>query len=379
VGTITLIGIAVLVGTALSLNRPGASNAKNVGTKDAEVTAPLPPTYVTAPPAALVNDELVYNVRTPSKLAADQTLKGAVDGAVALAVSKGFKAENLSITLIDLKSNRFADHYGQILRYPASVAKLFWIMMAFAQIEQGILKPDAALNSDLKAAAVISDNDAASRIIDRISQTQSGPELTGAEFTTWMDKRFRMNNFFKQSGFEGLSLIHKNYPVYSLDMESPTGRDAQLVAQKDGDKSLRNSASTDQAARAMYEIYNRLAVSAKYSDEMIALLKRDLRPEVWKKDTLNCVAGFLGEYLPPDTIFAGKIGYTTQTRHEVAFIETPDRKTAYVLAVFGESPEFSASTTILPEISKHIYLKMTGKNPQPQPSVSPSPSPNGEV
>jgi len=371
---ISMVGLAVLIGTTLSL-RPPASRSPAPST-NISTTQPSAATPPSAPPAAFVNGHLVYNVRQEPVLRPNPALQGVVDSAVALAVQKGFKAEELSISLINLKTNEIADHQGSVMRHPASVAKFFWMVMAYAQIEQGMIVPDEAFTEDMRAMVVVSDNDAASRILDRITQAESGAELAGEAFTTWFNKRMQANEFFRQSGFTDLYVAQKNYPVYSIGMPRPSGREKQL---KDAqNRPLRSLVSTNQAARLMYDIYNGLAVSRARSQEMITLMKRDLRPEVWKKDPLNCVAGFLGEYLPPNTIFAGKIGYTTEARHEVAFVETPDQKTAYVLAVFGDSASYSRSGTILPEISRHVYNKMTAtgvEGPQPpatEPQVSPS-------
>ncbi len=370
---IAMVGLAVLIGTTVSL-RPPTSHSPAPSTH-IHANQPNPTAPPSAPPAAFVNGQLVYNVRQEPALRPSATLQGVVDSAVALAVQKGFKAEELSISLINLKTNEVADHQGSVMRYPASIAKFFWMVMAYAQVDQGIIVPDAAFTADMRAMVVVSDNDAASRILDRITQAESGQELAGEAFTAWFNKRMQVNEFFRQSGFTDLYVAQKNYPVHSIGMPRPSGRERQL--KDDQNRPLRSLVSTNQAARLMYDIYNGLAVSKARSQEMVTLLKRDLHPEVWKQDPLNCVAGFLGEYLPPDTIFAGKIGYTTEARHEVAFVETPDHKTAYVLAVFGDSASYSRSGTILPEISRHVYNKMTatGVEQPPRPTTEPQVSP----
>jgi len=371
-GLVAMVGIAVLVGTTISLKQFTSSKPSN---PSATASKPSPTPLPTAPPPAYVNNKLVYNVRQPPTLDKSQELQTVVGSAVDLAKQKGFDTENLSITVINLKTNQIADHKGDMLRYPASVAKFFWMVMAFAQVNEGTLKTDPKYDSDMSAMVVYSDNDAASRVIDRISGAESGGMLEGGDLKAWFDKRMYINEFFQKSGFDGLYVAQKNYPVYSLGMEGPTGRETQLKDQNG--QMLRSRVTTNQSSRLMYDIYNGLAVSGEHSKAMIALLKRDLRPEVWKKDPLNCVAGFLGEFLPPNTIFAGKIGYTTKTRHEVAFVETPDRSTAYVVTIFGDDEKYSRSETILPELSRHIYNKMTGTaaGAAPTPSATPQPSP----
>ncbi len=300
-------------------------------------------------------DELVYNVQ-PSSLESSAALQSIVDGAVALAASKSLSTEPLSITLIDLKANTIAGYQKEKPRYPASVVKLFWLVICEAQLENGILQPDPALSADLTAMIVHSDNDAASRIFDRITQTTSGSTLSGEAYDTWLKNRLRINQFFRAAGYDGLSISQKNYPIYSLKLDGPDGRELQMRDEQQ--QPIRSLITTDQAARLMQEIYSGKSISASRSQEMIALLTRDLNPENWKKQPGNSIAGFLGEPLPADVRFASKVGMTTKTRHEVAFIESKDGKVAYILAVFGADPTYSQNSEILPAISNAVYTQM---------------------
>ncbi|PSB25227.1 serine hydrolase [Stenomitos frigidus] len=300
-------------------------------------------------------DELVYNAQ-PASLEASPALQAIVDGAVALAASKSLATEPLSITLIDLKANMIAGYQKEKPRYPASVVKLFWLVICEAQLENSILQPDPALSADLTAMIVHSDNDAASRIFDRITQTTSGSQLSGEAYATWLKNRLRMNQFFRAAGYDGLSISQKNYPIYSLKLDGPDGRELQMLDEQQ--QPIRSLVTSDQAARLMYEIYSGKAISASRSQEMIALLTRDLNPESWKKQPDNSIAGFLGESLPADLRFASKVGMTTKARHEVAFIESKDGKVAYILAVFGADPTYSQNSEILPAISNAVYTQM---------------------
>lgn len=304
-------------------------------------------------------NELVYNVQ-PSSLESSAALQSIVDGAVALAASKSLATEPLSITLIDLKANTIAGYQKEKPRYPASVVKLFWLVICEAQLENGILQLDPALSADLTAMIVHSDNDAASRIFDRITQTTSGNSLSGEEYDTWLKNRLRINQFFRAAGYDGLSISQKNYPIYSLKLDSPDGRELQMRDEQQ--QPIRSLITSDQAARLMYEIYSGKAISASRSQEMIALLTRDLNPDTWKKQPDNAIAGFLGESLPADVRFASKVGMTTKTRHEVAFIESKDGKVAYVLAVFGADPTYSQNSEILPAISNAVYTQMVERS-----------------
>lgn len=324
----------------------------------ARVELPNQPTPTVVPPKPQTFAELVYNVPQPPQLVPSEALQAIVDGATALAASKGLPTEPLSITLIDLKTNQVAGYQNQTPRYPASVVKLFWLVACMAQLEKGLLQPDPSLTSDLTAMIVHSDNDAASRIFDRITQTTSGATLSGAEYETWLKRRLQLNRFFQAAGYNGLSISQKNYPIHSLQLEAPDGRELQML---DEQQPIRSLITTDQAARLMYELYAGKAVSPSRSQEMMALLTRDLQPETWKKQPNNAIAGFLGAALPADVRFASKVGMTTKARHEVAFVASKDGKVSYILAVFGTDETYSQNAEILPAISNTVFTQMTAR------------------
>ena len=318
---------------------------------------PSQPTPVVVAPKPQTLAELVYNVPQPPQLVPNEALQAIVDGATALAASKGLPTEPLSITLIDLKTNQMAGYQNQTPRYPASIVKLFWLVACEAMLEQGLLQPDPGLTGDLTAMIAHSDNDAASRIFDRITQTTSGAPLNGAEYETWLKRRLQLNRFFQAAGYNGLSISQKNYPIHSLQLEAPDGRELQMRDEQQ--QPIRSLTTTDQAARLMYELYAGKAVSASRSQEMMALLTRDLQPETWKKQPNNAIAGFLGAALPADVRFASKVGMTSKARHEVAFVASLDGKVSYILAVFGTDEAYSQNAEILPAISNTIFTQMT--------------------
>lgn len=325
----------------------------------ARVELPSQPTPVVVAPKPQTFAELVYNVPQPPQLVPSEALQAIVDGATALAASKGLPTEPLSITLIDLKTNQTAGYQNQTPRYPASVVKLFWLVACEAMLEQGLLQPDPELTSDLTAMIVHSDNDAASRIFDRITQTTSGATLSGTEYETWLKRRLQLNRFFQAAGYNGLSISQKNYPIHSLQLEVPDGRELQMRDEQQ--QPIRSLTTTDQAARLMYELYAGKAVSTSRSQEMMALLTRDLQPETWKKQPNNAIAGFLGAALPADVRFASKVGMTSKARHEVAFVASPDGKVSYILAVFGTDEAYSQNAEILPAISNTVFTQMSAR------------------
>lgn len=329
------------------------SDADTVGAASVDPSTPESSEAANQP-----DDGRSYNVKQPPQLAPSANLQSVLDSVISTASSKGFNTDALSISLINLRDNTYAAYQSQTPRYPASVSKFFWMVACYDQLHRGILSKDSSLDEDLKLMVRDSSNEAASRIVDRISGTESGSALGSEQLKSWVQKRNQVSTFFSSAGYQGINLGQKNFPIGS--MEKPQGRDRQWRGIAN---SIRNVVTTEQAARLMYEIYTGRAVSVDNSEKMISLLTKDLRPEAWKKDPNNPIKGFLGEPLPPDTYFASKVGLTTKTRTEVALVETKDRKASYILVVFANDPAYAGDETIFPEISSAVFNRMLVYSP----------------
>jgi len=353
--------ILLLTIVLISISWTATLPFRNRSSAEPPVITPSPsfsPGYI-PPPAVQEDLGFVYNVRQQPNQVYSYQLQGIVNEAVDIARRKGLPTESLSISLVDVSSkkiHKFAGYKNQEMRYPASVAKLFWMVGFYGAVEEGIVTDESAFHNDLKQTIEISNNDAASRLLDAITDTKSGQTLQGEELESWLEKRKSINNFFQEAGYDGIVLSTKNYPIYSLKHQGPVGRDVQL--RDDSDKFLKNQVTTDQAARLMYEIYTRQAISPKYSTRMAYLLTRDLDPKAWRNDPSNGIKGFLGESLPTNIYFGSKVGYTSKSRQDVAFIRTMDDRAIYILAVFGEDVAYAQDEEIFPEISRYIFDKM---------------------
>ncbi len=310
---------------------------------------------------------VVYNVKTAPNLISNQDLQTAVNGAVDLAKTKGLPTEALSITLIDVSkptAHAIAGFNNTIPRFPASVSKLYWMVAFFGYAEKGFIPDESPFYTDLSQMMRISDNDAASRIVDAITQTESGDNLEGKSLENWIKNRSKVNDFFDQSGYEGINLTTKNYPITGVG-EEPTGRDLQLREKPPYSKG--NLTTTDQTARLMYEIYTKQAISPLASTKMAYLLTRDLNPQAWQNIPANSVKGFLGESLPPDIYYGSKVGYTSRSRQEVAFVRTLNDNAIYILAVFGDDPAYAKDEEIFPKISRYIFDRLNQNTLQSSP------------
>jgi beta-lactamase class A len=355
------IAIGWLVTLPFRLRRP--AEPPIISTQ--EVIAPPAVAQVVESPPPKDDGTFTYNIKTPPTPVYSQELQLIVDEVVNIAAGKQLPVEPLSITLIDVSNpqqHSFAGYQNQNLRFPASVAKLFWLAAFYGALEKGLIdKKESAFTSDLDQMMRISNNDSASRILDRITDTKSGGRLAGKELETWLEKRHLINNFFQGAGYENISLSTKNYPIYYLRQEQPAGRDLQLRGEDS--KSIRNQVTTDHAARLIYEIYTRQAVSSTASRKMAYLLTRDLDPKAWKNDPTNPIKGFLGESLPVNIYFGSKVGYTSKSRTEAAFVRTLDDRAIYILVVFADSPAYAKDEGIFPEISRHVFDRLNSRGP----------------
>jgi len=326
-----------------------------------------PPTIQTSENLAERQSEptFSYNIKTPPNPVYSQELQGIVDEAVNIATSKGLPAESLSISLMDVSNSQthtFAGYQNQTLRFPASVAKLFWMAAFYSAIEKGLItQRESAFKDDLEQMIRVSNNDAASRLLDKITDTKSGGRLGGEELQTWLKKRTQINTFFQSAGYNDIRISTKNYPIYYLRQEGPIGRDLQLRG--GASVPIRNQVTSDQAARLIYEIYTRQAVSSVASRKMAYLLTRDLDPKAWKKDPLNSIQGFLGESLPPNIYFGSKVGYTSKSRSEAAFVRTLDDRAIYILVVFADNPAYAKDETAFPAISRYVFDRLNARGP----------------
>ena len=331
-----------------------------LATPESSVSPTLIPPYVPPAPEPTPEDlGFAYNVRRQPYKRNNSQLQEIVDELVNIAEEKGLPTAPLSISLIDVSNpevHTFAGYKSQVLRYPASVSKLFWMAAFYGAVEEGLIDDEPRFHQDLILMMQKSHNDSASRLLDVITDTKSGVKLEGKKLNTWLEKRKSVNDFFQKADYQGLIVSTKNYPRYSPSQKGPVGRDRQL-RQKDG-KFLRNLISTDHATRLIYEIYTRQAVSPKYSRRMAYLLTRDLRPEVWQNDPYNGVESFLGESLPTNIYFGSKVGLTSEDRMDVAFVRTLDDKAIYILAIFAEDTAYVDDKEIFPKLSRHVYDRM---------------------
>src|SRR5947209_13854699 len=140
---------------------------------------------------ALVAQAQSASSKPPSSSAqTDTALQELVNRAARDALSKfkdkNFQEGNLAITLIDLTDQqhpRQASFRGGEGIYPASVVKLFYLVMAHHLLEEGKIKETNELRRAMKDMIVDWSNDVKRKVLDVVPGTTAGAELMGAEFT----------------------------------------------------------------------------------------------------------------------------------------------------------------------------------------------------
>ncbi len=238
--------------------------------------------------------------------------------------------------------------------YPASIAKLFYLLAMHEWLEQGMAASSAELDRAIRDMVVDSSNDATSLVVDTLTGTTSGPELNPGPFTTWQAQRNLINRYYQSLGWSELDPININQKTWS---EGPYGRERIFVGEM---RENRNMLTTDAVARLLHSIVGGAAVSSDRSGQMIQLLHRDLNLAQITPDSgaENQVNGFLGAGLPPGSQIWSKAGWTSQVRHDAAYIELADRQ-PYVLIVFTEGAANSQNRQLLPFISEGIVTAIS--------------------
>jgi len=265
---------------------------------------------------------------------------------------KKLQEDQLSITLIDLRDAKrpeTASFRGNERVYPASVVKLFYLVAAQRWLEDKKIEQTPELTRALRDMIVDSSNEATQYVVDVLTQTTSGYELPAKEMEEWQYKRNAVNRYFSSMGYTNINMNQKTF------CEDAYGRESVSRGPK-GEN--RNKLTTDATARLMMEIVTGKVAPPARTALMMDLLKRDYTKQT--TDTDDQGTGFTGIALKGRDGFRlwSKAGWTSTTRHDVAYIETPDGA-KFVLATFtaGHSNE----REIIPTVARVVIdgLKKT--------------------
>lgn len=258
---------------------------------------------------------------------------------------KKLEEKQLSITLIDLRDVVHpvkASFRGNERIYPASVVKLFYLAAAHRWLEDKKIEDTPELRRALKDMIVDSSNEATQYVVDVITHTTAGYELSPSEMKKWQEKRDAVNRYYSALGYTNINTNQKTF------CEDAYGRE-QVSRGLKGEN--RNKLTTDATARLLMEIVTGKAVTSARSAQMMELLKRDYTGT--SKDSDDQGHGFTGIALQgmEGVRLWSKAGWTSTTRHDAAYLELPDGG-KFVLVTF--TTDHANEREIIPAVAKVV-------------------------
>ncbi len=276
----------------------------------------------------------------------DALVEEAAQAALKKFADKGLKENQLAITLIDLSKQHplIGSYHGNERIYPASVVKLFYLVAAHRWLQDGRLKDTAELRRGLHDMIVDSSNDATGYVLDMLTDTTSGRELAGVEMQKWQEKRNAVNRYFAALGYTNINTNQKTF------CEDAYGRE-HFSRGPNGEN--RNKLTTDATARLLAEIVTERAVTPARSKQMMELLQRDFSGT--SSDADDQAHGFTGIALKAGARLWSKAGWTSETRHDAAYIELPNGA-RFVLVTF--TTNHANERDIIPTVARVVLAKM---------------------
>ncbi|HXQ69687.1 MAG TPA: serine hydrolase [Pyrinomonadaceae bacterium] len=258
---------------------------------------------------------------------------------------KKLEEKQLSITLIDLRDPQrpvTASFRGNERIYPASVVKLFYLVAAHRWLEDKKIDLTPELTRALRDMIVDSSNEATQYVVDVLTQTTAGFELPPKEMEEWQYKRNAVNRYFSGLGYTNINVNQKTF------CEDAYGRE-RISRGPNGEN--RNKLTTDATARLMMEIVTGKAGNPARTAMMMDLLKREYAGT--SNDGDDQGHGFTGIALKDinGARLWSKAGWTSTTRHDVAYIELPDGQ-KFVLATF--TTEHANEREIIPTVARAV-------------------------
>jgi beta-lactamase class A len=258
---------------------------------------------------------------------------------------KKLDAKQLSITLIDMRDPQHpvtASFRGNERVYPASVVKLFYLVAAHRWLEDKKIEQTPELTRALRDMIVDSSNEATQYVVDVLTHTTSGYELPPKEMEEWQYKRNAVNRYFAELGYTNINVNQKTF------CEDAYGRE-RVSRGPNGEN--RNKLTTDATARLMMEIVTGKAANADRTAAMMELLKRQYTGH--SNDNDDQGHGFTGIALQgiEGARLWSKAGWTSTTRHDVAYVELPDGR-KFILAVF--TTEHANDRDIIPTVARAV-------------------------
>lgn len=283
----------------------------------------------------------------------DAKVRGAVEKALVRFKKEGASPELFGVALVKLdrgsKEQKFGHFRGGEGFYPASVVKLFWLAFAHRQLEDKKIKMSPEFQRSLEDMIRESSNDATHNVVDVVTATTGGPELSGNALKQWELKRNAANRWFEGQGYVGNNVNQKTW------CEGPYGRERVFYGEE---FTNRNKLTTIATARLMSEIALGRCVSPKRSDEMLGLLAREILADSEKADSQS--RAYTGKILPKGSKLWSKAGWTSTARHDVAYVRLPNGR-ELVLSVYTH--KLANVPDLIPFIAEELLRPYWQTNP----------------
>jgi len=285
---------------------------------------------------------------TPGSL--QELVDNAAHMALAKFADKKLTENQLSITLIDLRDSQHpvtASYRGNERIYPASVVKLFYLGAVHRWLEDKKIQETDELKRAVRDMIVDSSNEATQYVVDVLTQTTGGFELSPKEMEEWQYKRNAVNRYYASMGYTNINVNQKTF------CEDAYGRE-KVSRGPNGEN--RNKLTTEATARLLSEIVTGRVVTQARSAQMMELLKRDYTGT--SKDNDDQGHGFTGIALQGMTGVKlwSKAGWTSTTRHDAAYIELPNGA-KFVLVTF--TTDHANEREIIPTVARVVIDGMS--------------------
>jgi beta-lactamase class A len=284
-------------------------------------------------------------VRDTKPTALQDLVNDAAHTALKKFADKKLTENQLSITLIDLREPEHpatASFRGNERIYPASVVKLFYLVAVHRWLEDRKIQETDELKRAVRDMIVDSSNEATQYVVDVLTHTTGGFELSPKEMEEWQYQRNSVNRYYASLGYTNINVNQKTF------CEDAYGRE-KVSRGPNGEN--RNKLTTDATARLLSEIVTGSAVNQARSAQMMELLKRDYTGT--SKDSDDQGHGFTGIALQGSTgaKLWSKAGWTSTTRHDAAYIELPNGA-KFVLVTF--TVDHPNEREIIPTVARVI-------------------------
>lgn len=263
--------------------------------------------------------------------------------------SSGLTEEGLSIALLEISpaGNAAGSFRGDAAYYPASVVKIFYLAYYEARKQAGKVTDTPEIVRAVKDMITVSSNDATGFVVDAITATTSGPEMSGKDWEKWKERRNAVNRYFAGRGYRDLNANQKTF------CEDAYGREQAF---RDGGRN-RNRMTAGLAARLFQEIARGEIAGPAGTQEMLALLSRDVTPARPFDDLELEDARLSGQRLPQGTRFWSKSGDAYDVHHLVARVLLPNGSD-FVLAVFTKGVKTVPG--VIPRVFERVGARYAG-------------------